>query len=111
LTGNKFHSLDPYLKRKDVAKVKKQTWYLDQYKNPHETTHTFGEVLKWFEQTGIEFIGSVPEIGNSLQLSEDYRLFTKKSPGNILSRFITQLGMPFTTNKEGGFFIMIGKKI
>ncbi|OGU38800.1 MAG: hypothetical protein A2X61_15405 [Ignavibacteria bacterium GWB2_35_12] len=110
LSGSSLHFIDPYLKRKDVAKLKKKTWFLDQYNNPHETTHTFGEVLRWFEQTGIEFISSVPEIGKICPLSDDNKLFSKKSSGNVFSRFITQLTMPFLTNKEGGFFIMIGRK-
>ncbi|MCL5992402.1 MAG: class I SAM-dependent methyltransferase [Bacteroidetes bacterium] len=110
MTGSRLHFLDAYLRRQDITYSKKKTWYLDQYENPYETTHTFGEVLGWFEQTGIEFISSIPEIGNILPLSDDYKLFSKKSRGNIITRLISQLAMPFLTNKEGGFFIMIGRK-
>jgi SAM-dependent methyltransferase len=110
ITGNHFHTFDPYLKRKDITRVKKNTWYLDQYQNPHETSHTFGEVLNWFDNNGIDFVTSIPEIGKFSGFEEDYRLLSDKSSGNIFSRFITQLSMPFLTNKEGGFFIIIGKK-
>jgi SAM-dependent methyltransferase len=111
VTGNRFHAFDPFLKRKDITHVKKNVWYIDQYKHPHETTHTYGEVLKWFKQTGIEYISSIPEIENFSRLPEDYSLFSKKTSGNIFSRFLTQLIMPLTSNKEGGFFIIIGRKI
>ena len=33
-------------------------WWNDQYLHPHETTHSVGEVLKWFRQNSIEFTGN-----------------------------------------------------
>ncbi|MBI5325310.1 MAG: methyltransferase domain-containing protein [Ignavibacteriae bacterium] len=110
LTGNRLHVLDPYLSRTDLTDVKKNAWFLDQYHNPHETTHSFGEVLEWFSKSGIEFISSIPVFGNIAYLDEDYDIFLKKSSGSVFSRFITQIAMPFITNKEGGFFVMIGRK-
>ncbi len=110
LSGNHFQSFDPYLKRKDVTSSKKNIWFLDQYHNPYETAHTFGEVLKWFGNNTIEFVTSIPEIGNLSCFDEDYKLLSNKPKGNIFSRFLTQLVMPFTDYREGGFFIMIGRK-
>ncbi|TAL68772.1 MAG: class I SAM-dependent methyltransferase [Bacteroidetes bacterium] len=111
LTGKKFHAMDSYLTRTDISDEKKMSWCLDQYNHPHETTHTFGEVLRWFDKTGIEFLSSIPEIGNILALNEDYLLFEKRTQGSRFSRFMTQLVMPVMTNREGGFFIMIGRKV
>ena len=110
MTGSFFHSFDPYLKRDDITYIKKNAWFIDQYHNPHETSHTFGEVLKWFDKAGIEFISSIPEIGSLARLKDDYNLFVKQGTGKITSRFITQLFMPFLGSKEGGFFVVIGRK-
>ena len=109
-TGKKFHFLDSYLLRDDIAGIKRTAWFLDQYHNPHETTHTFGEVLKWFEKTGIEFVSSIPLLGSISGIDEDFDIFEQMSSGNKISRFISQVAMPFITNREGGYFIMIGRK-
>ena len=37
-------------------------WIRDQYLHPLETTHTFDEILKWFDKNNIEFINSIPEL-------------------------------------------------
>jgi SAM-dependent methyltransferase len=110
ITGNRFQKFDPYLKRKDITGIKKNAWFLDQYKNPHESTHTYDEVLNWFNSAGIEFISSIPVIGNTPQNLDEFRLFSKKKSGNKFTRFFTQIAMPFTGQEEGGFFIMIGRK-
>lgn len=110
-TGKTFYRLDPYLKRKDIQLEKKAIWFMDQYKNPHESTHTYHEVLSWFRKYGFEYVSSLPEIGTLYQPESDYNLFKKKSVGNFLSRAFTQLILPLKKNNEGGFFIMVGKKI
>ena len=37
LTGNSLTSLDPRIGSKDFSPYKKHTWFMDQYKNPHES--------------------------------------------------------------------------
>ncbi|MEI6089522.1 MAG: methyltransferase domain-containing protein [bacterium] len=110
-TGKTFYRLDPYLKRDDIQAEKKAIWFLDQYKNPHESTHTYREVLRWFRKYGFEYISSLPEIGTVYHPEKDFKLFTKQNVGNFFSRAFTQLVLPLKKNNEGGFFIMIGKKI
>ena len=110
VSGTRFHDFDPYLKRKDISDIKKNSWFLDQYKNPQESTHTFSEVLNWFNSNEIEYISSIPAIGSLSQNSDKFRLFAKKRDGNKFTRFISQILMPFTGQEEGGFFIMIGRK-
>ncbi len=111
LTGKAFYKLDPYLKRKDVAQDKKNIWFSDQYENPQESTHTYREVLQWFRKYGFEYVSSLPEIGDFSEINEDIKLFAKKSKGDLFSRAFTQFTLPLKKNNEGGFFIMIGKKI
>ena len=104
-----FQFLDPYLRRKDVGAQKKLTWFMDQYKNPHESKHTIGEVLNWFDTAGFEFQSGIPS--PSLDLFDpSFRLFEKHERGNKLSHGLVQLQLTFTGSREGGFFILIGKK-
>jgi SAM-dependent methyltransferase len=103
--------LDPYLRSLDkkTAQAKINAWLQDQYQHPVEKSHTFDEVLNWFDAHDIEFINSIPSIDS---LDKDIS-FEKNSSGkgNVLRRLFIQLGMIFTKlGGEGGLFIMVGKK-
>lgn len=108
--GERFVMFDKQLKRRDTGGRKKRTWFLDQYKNPHESKHTVGEVLGWFDRTGFDFVNSVPKIAASGVFSEKEKLFKPSPRGNSLDRFITQARLVFTGHREGGLFLMIGRK-
>jgi 2-polyprenyl-3-methyl-5-hydroxy-6-metoxy-1,4-benzoquinol methylase len=110
LSGNHFKNLDSRLRQKDLGLTKKEIWFMDQYKNPHESTHTYDEVLRWFENTGIEYISSIPEIISPDLNHSNSKLFNQMSLGTHFSRLLTQITIALTLRNEGGFFIMIGKK-
>ena len=61
LTGDKFTFLDPLVSKVDIGKLKKHIWFMDQYKNPHESKHTIDEVLSWFDKNNIAFLSSIPK--------------------------------------------------
>ncbi len=111
ITGNNFKSLDPYIKSKKLEKVKEDTWFADQYLNPHESKHTIDEVLSWFDKCGFEFINAIPKTSLSSSFKEDEKLFSKSPIGSKLDHFLVQLGMLLAGGSEGGFFTMIGRKI
>ena len=104
--GEKFKFLDPRNVDKKISEEKRYAWLKDQYKNPHETSHTLNEVLIWFKKYNVEFISSIP-FNNFLSGSN---IFEKK--GNIKNLFLKELLMAFSLSqiKEGGFFIVVGKK-
>ena len=109
--GNAFKILDKKTFDKNISKEKRYAWFMDQYKNPKETSHTFLEIIEWFKETNIEFISSIPFsfLNHSLL---NRKLFKKKiisSKINILSKELLQIFSP-QQMKEGGFFIMVGKK-
>ncbi|MFH1319489.1 MAG: class I SAM-dependent methyltransferase [Bacteroidota bacterium] len=108
--NDRFKFIDPRLRDKKMSELKKFTWFIDQYKNPHESKHTIGEVLEWFKQTGFEFISSVPRSNVFETALKNPRLFEPCSKGNPLSRIIAQINLLFTMGNEGGFFIMIGRR-
>lgn len=107
-TGNAFRWLDYHMRRKDVDDHKKEIWFADQYKNPHESWHSVDEVLRWFDQNNVEFINAVPTITENAKQAE---LFKAQERGSSMQHVLQQLGWMFTIAKEGGLFVMIGKKV
>jgi len=108
LCGDRFKFLDPRLRDEHLGDVRKHIWFMDQYKNPHESKHTIGEVLSWFDQSGIEFINSIPKSTAFEPFSPEEELFRANCSGTRLDHFLVQLGMLLGGGREGGFFVMIG---
>lgn len=111
ITGNRFKYLDSRVIDKRINETKRYTWFMDQYKNPHESKHTINEVLHWLTSAGFSFVNSIPRVvlGREFTLTE--KLFTPQPPGHAFERFLVESSMLLTNSKEGGFFIVIGKKI
>ena len=108
--GGHLQFLDPYLRRSDIDAAKKRIWFADQYENPHESKHTFDEVLDWFDVTGFEFVNSVPKLSPFAEFSQQESLFRMNPPGTRLGHLVVQLGLVLSGGSEGGFFVMIGRK-
>lgn len=109
--GKRFAMLDPYLRGFGVQGDKKQAWYMDQYRNPHESLHSMDEVLHWFENMGIDFVRALPStvIGSEFELEYRQSLFSTESRGSRMDRLLSQCRQ-MLTDTEGGLFIMIGRK-
>ena len=100
--------LDPYL-RKEMSVAKKKAWLRDQYLHPVERSHTIDEVLHWFDQNNIEFLGSIPDVTSLHGYKKIDEMCGDR--GDFLSRLLTQIGMIFSKlGAEGGLFILVGKK-
>ena len=102
--------LDPYLQREDVGEEVREAWFCDQYLHPHESKHTFGEVIKWFSQNDFIFVNSIPKLLPFSRFSDNEKLFIENKIGSGLDHFITQAGFIFSGFTNGGLFIMIGKR-
>ena len=109
-TGDRFTSLDPNLRRGGFSPAKRRAWMMDQYKHPHESKHTIGEVLGWFRRTGFRFVKSIPRSKPFRPFAERENLFEPEAPGNGFERLAVELGMIRSGSREGGFFIMVGQK-
>jgi len=103
--------MDPRLRDLNGKKDKKNAWFKDQYKHPHESKHTIGEVLKWFDKSGFEFIKGIPPVNFSEKFEPEKPLFEKGPKVTLLDRFLVQSNMILHGSHEGGLFIMIGKRI
>ena len=108
--GDSFKFMDSKNIDPNISKEKRYAWYNDQYKNPHETLHTYIEIVKWFEENNIDYISSIPFNLNQNILNT--KLFTKQMIKVGMPIYIEELIQAFKISqiKEGGFFVMIGKK-
>jgi SAM-dependent methyltransferase len=112
VSGNAFRFLDFHMRRKDVDQSKKEIWFADQYKNPHESWHSVDGTLKWFDQTGVKFLSGVPAISAGIPEEENgLRLFAEHPRGSSFEHVMRQLGWMFTIGREGGLFVLVGRKI
>ena len=105
--GDNFKFLDQRF-RERISYKKKYAWFLDQYKNPSETTHTYSEVLNWFKDENIEFLSSIP-----FDFNNEKKLFKKRKAKNNFEIFFDEISLVLNSRQisEGGFFVMIGRKI
>jgi SAM-dependent methyltransferase len=111
ISGDRFTTLDPNLRAGGFsADAKRRAWFMDQYKNPHESKHTIGEVLGWLDQIGFRFVKSIPRSKPFQPITDEDRLFEPEEPGNWVERMIVELGMIRSGSREGGFFSIIGRK-
>lgn len=101
--------IDPVLRNlKNLSPNQTRSWVQDQYEHPIESTHTFDELKKWFDEKKIEYINSIP---NTIFVEDETSFFNKIDFGNYIERIIKQFFMIFSKfGSEGGLFIFIGKK-
>ena len=108
-TGEKIvRFLDPYL-RNNLSKEKDLAWFRDQYEHPVERKHSIDEVLRWFDENEIDFLGSLPSANGDGEYKKIHEMNGDK--GSAIERFFSQVDMLFSTSgSEGGLFICIGKR-
>lgn len=103
------YNLDPILKKKKLSEKQQKAWIRDQYEHPLESVHTYGEVIKWFDEKNIEIINFYPNFDSC----SEFNIF-KKSKNDIRNSFnrsILQLSKFFNSHSsDGGLFLMVGKK-
>ena len=110
LSGGAGKWIDPYLRSVSMSKDKRRAWFADQYLHPHESKHTMGEVLGWFDENGLDFVRGVPSVdGKDVDLDRS-GLFTRTGRGTAWQRFTVQAKEIVRGSREGGFFIMIGRR-
>ena len=105
--------LDPRFKQ-ITSEEKISSWFLDQYKNPHESSHTFNEVISWFQKNNIEVINCLPfdfDVNQKiLHKNIDSQIYEYRK--NKFFLFLKELSAIFNYQQimDGGFFVVIGKK-
>ncbi len=110
VAGDRLRWLDYSWRRRFSDEGKREIWFMDQYRNPHETKHSVDEVLKWFHRNQIDFVNAIPKIALTEDFSGSERLFDPHDVGTRVEHLVRQLSWIFTQGREGGFFLMIGRK-
>jgi SAM-dependent methyltransferase/uncharacterized protein YbaR (Trm112 family) len=110
LSGDRLRFLDSHMRNKQYDQARKRAWFMDQYKHPQESKHSYDEVIDWFESNDFEFSFSIPKIAPG-PFSPDEQLFVPHDKGTKFARFLTQLEMLLQGGVDGGLFIMIGRKV
>ena len=108
-TGVTSSWLDPHF-NKVSANGKREAWFQDQYCHPHETCHSISEVMTWMDECGIDFVNSIPKPEPGAALVEGEHLFSPHDRGTALSRMMSQIASTGNGYREGGFFVMIGRR-
>jgi SAM-dependent methyltransferase len=109
-TNDRFLFLDRHAVDQHVSAGKRKSWFMDQYKNPHESKHTVGEVLGWLKQIGFDFVHAIPKTVPFTELEENEKLFKPERIGTPFERLLVNLGMMISGHREGGFFIIIARR-
>ncbi|MEW5984829.1 MAG: methyltransferase domain-containing protein [Acidobacteriota bacterium] len=109
-SGDKGKFLDRHVVNPGLSLAKRTAWFMDQYKNPHESKHTVGEVLGWLAHTGFTFVHALPKTTPFARLGEHEQIFEPDRLGSPFERGLVNLGMIVTGHLEGGFFTVIARK-
>jgi SAM-dependent methyltransferase len=107
--GPALYFLDHRLTSARMNEGRWQAWFRDQYRHPHETRHSIDEVLGWSDAAGVDFLSSIPAADGS-PFTNDTRLFEPHPRATTTGRWATQLQMLLAGGRDGGLFIMIGRK-
>ena len=62
------------------------------------------------DECGLDFVNSIPKPAPGPALAAGETLFAPRDPGTALSRILSQLAALGNGYREGGFFIMIGRR-
>jgi SAM-dependent methyltransferase len=109
-TNDSMLFLDRHASDTRVSAQKRRAWFMDQYKNPHESKHTVGEVIGWLKETGFEFIHAIPKTVPFTELQDNEKLFKPERLGSVFERLVVNIGQMITGHREGGFFITIARR-
>jgi SAM-dependent methyltransferase len=109
VSADKLSFLDAHMRNKQYNQDRKRAWFFDQYKHPHESKHTYSEVIEWFESNRFDYQFSIPKIEGGA-FSNEEKLFEPHDKGSKFSRFLTEFEMLLTGGADGALFIMIGRK-
>ena len=106
LTGFRLIPFDPIWHERLSEPARARAWLRDQYRHPEEHSHTVGEVKRWFQENGVEYLRTFP----STALDDEVDLFSRSVDDWTIENWIAQLEWMWTLGGEGGLFFTIGRR-
>ena len=110
LTGGRDHRRYQRPRATPLDGAKRRAGFRDQCLHTHEAEHTVDEVLRWFARTGLEFVRAIPSTSPDSDDLTETNLFEPVACGSRIDHVRTQLRQVLTGNREGGLFVIIGRK-
>ena len=107
--GDRFAALDPRLRGSRLNSGRWAAWFMDQYRHPHESRHSMAEVERWFDRAGIDLMLTIPPVGGE-DFTQDTKLFSARPRRSHVDYFVSELEMLLTGGRDGGLYMMIGRK-
>ena len=98
---------DPILRDRASDPARREAWLRDQYRHPEEHRHTIGEVQRWFAEQGVDYLRTYP---SAVFDDDPEALFTPAADDWAPERWLTQIAWMRTLGREGGLFLMIGRR-
>lgn len=93
-------------------KERARGWWNDQYLHPCESSHTLGEVLRWFRKNNVEYYQTVPSSTpfsqDILEITGVWNNYSEVYPYFPI-RWYKQLAWTWKTHHEGGYWITFGR--
>jgi SAM-dependent methyltransferase/uncharacterized protein YbaR (Trm112 family) len=107
--GERWAALDPRLRGSRLNSGRWAAWFMDQYRHPHESRHSMEEVARWFDRSGIDTLFTIPPVGGE-DFTEETQLFRARPARSRLDYIVSELEMLLAGGKDGGLYMMIGRK-
>jgi SAM-dependent methyltransferase len=109
-TGFRLFPTDPVLNDRRAEPARRDAWLRDQYLHPEEHRHTIGEVQRWFRDSGVCYLRTFPSALVADEPLQGNALFTPAEDDWWLERSLAQLGWMTSLAREGGLFVVIGRR-
>jgi SAM-dependent methyltransferase len=110
VTGERFKGLDQEVARGDASAARREAWFNDQYRHPHESKHTIRETLGWLKGVGFSFVTSIPSPKLFASIGPDFELFSPTRPAGALELGLAELLHTFSGGRDNGFFVVLGRR-
>ncbi len=110
LTKLRWIPFDPVLRDRATEPARRLAWLRDQYRHPEEHRHTLAEVQRWFRASGVAFLRTYPSAVIAERAADCGGLFTPAADDWGLESVLHQLCWSWTLGREGGLFVVIGRR-
>jgi len=107
LSGFRLIPFDPVLRERRNEPARREAWLRDQYQHVEEHRHTVGEVRRWFQDNGVEWLRAVPDTLLGTDPPSD--LFEPAGDDWVVEDALAQLSWTRTLAHEGGLFVAVGR--